>query len=107
MQEDEPGVRAFFLRPKLYTFHLYVLRQACLDIGIDGGIRQRRNGDATRKSSSTGADLIQSEGSEGRYHCGYLFSTKVLCAMPFQPEQAPRACTIGTRLSGCQSHFLL
>ena len=83
MQEDEPGVEPFFLRPKLNTVYLHMFRDACLDIGIGSGIRQCGNGDATWKASGAGTDLIQGKGSDGRCHCGNLFSVKALRGAPY------------------------
>ncbi|MCG3777152.1 MAG: hypothetical protein JW395_4028 [Nitrospira sp.] len=74
MQEDEPWVETFILRPKLDTVDMHMSRDACLDIGIGSSISQCRNGDAARKASGAGADLIQGIGSDGRCHCGNLFS---------------------------------
>lgn len=65
MQEDETGVAPAWLGPKLNTFHLHVFRDACLDVGVDGSIRECGNGDATREAGCAGADLIQGKRSGG------------------------------------------
>jgi predicted dehydrogenase len=80
-----------------------MFRYACLDIGIGGGIRQRGNGDATRKASCACTDLIQGKGSDGRCHCGNLFSIKALQGAPLQTGLIQHARTIGNKPSGCQS----
>jgi hypothetical protein len=49
-----------------------------LDVGIDGGVRQSRNGDAAWKAGRAGTDLIQGKWGDGGYHCGNLFSSKAL-----------------------------